>query len=307
MNRLTCKKAGMKVIATAFVVLFALGQSGAYAADAEDAKPVKTEIISSVIHVETFYNAFGVAYMSTESTKTTTETSDGETTGTTISTSFTQQTWKGGSIKPDFSTSVSDTTNPDGSGSHTDSRVTYSYDGEGRLAAASGTATTTGTNADGANGESGGNYVSTQTTSYIIKNGQALPSQTTTNTTQYLEGEESGTSTEVTTFTYDLIGGAWHLMQEVSNYSYTSTEGSTQNITTTKTYSRDANGLCTGLSQNKTGTRMDIGSTGGKTYYTLSNYDAKVEWDDQQGFYVSSDPYDWIMDTSEDSSEDSSS
>lgn len=302
MNRLTCKKAGMKVIATAFVVLFALGQSGAYAADDEDPKPVTTTIISSVINVQTYYNAFGVAYMSTENTRTETETSDGDTTSTTISTSFTQQSWKGGSIKPDFSTSVSDTTNPDGSGSHTDSRVEYSYDGEGRLAAASGTATTDGTNADGANGESGGTYHSEQTTSYIIKNGQALPSQTTTNTTQKLEGEVSGTSTEVTTFTYDLIGGAWHLMQEVSNYSYTATNGSTQNITTTKTYTRDANGVCTGLSQKKTGTRMDVGGTAGKTYYDMSGYYADIQWDDQQGFYVSYDKYKWVQDTSEDSS-----
>jgi hypothetical protein len=308
MNGAISKKGYIKTAAAIFALLFALGQSGVFAADesssdATTSTSVKTKIISSVKHVENFYNAFGVCYTSTESSSTVTQTtgsstSNGETktnTSTTTQESFVMQTWKGGSLKPDYSNSTSTTEGTDGSSSVTNSKVTYSYDATGKLAAASGTATTTGTLASDANGESGGEYTSTQTTSYIIKNAQALPSQTVTDTTQTLEGQVRSASHEVTSFTYDLIGGSWHLMSEVSNSSTSMTDGGSEQRTTTKTYSRDANGVCTGISQTSSGTSVSVSETGGTTTYNMTNYNADFEFDEQNGWYLANESYDWVL------------
>jgi hypothetical protein len=243
--------------------------------------------------------------MSTERSSTVTETTgsstaNGETktnSSTTVQESFVMQTWKGGSLKPDYSTSTSTTEGTDGSSSVTNSKVTYSYDGSGKLAAASGTAHTEGTLASDVNGESGGNYVSDQTTTYIIKNAQALPSQTTTNTTSYLEGQVKSTSTEVTTFEYELIGGSWHLMSEVSNSSTSMTDGGSETRTTTKTYSRDANGVCTGISQTSSGTSVSVSETGGTSTYNMSNYSADFQFDEQNGWYLANETYDWELES----------
>jgi hypothetical protein len=308
-NRFASKKNGIKTAAAIFALLYALGQSGAYAAsegssNGEKSSKVKTKIISGIQHVENFYNAFGVCYMSTDHSTTVTQTTDGDTTSTTTQDSVTMQTWKGGSLKADYTNSTSDTTGDDGSSSHTVSKTTYEYDENGKLAGASGTATTTGTLAEGANGESGGEYTSTQTTSYTIKNAQALPSQTTTHTVQTLEGQVSVTSDEVTTFSYELLGGSWRLMQEVSNSISTTPDGGRTETTTTKTYSRDANGLCTGLSQTMTGTRTVKTATGGTETWTLSagDYTATPSFDEEQGWYISKVEYDWKLNSSADTS-----
>jgi hypothetical protein len=208
------------------------------------------------------------------------------------------QTWKGGSLKPDYSTSTSTTEGTDGSSSVTDSKVTYSYDAGGKLTGAKGTAHTEGTLASDAYDGSGGSYVSDQTTTYIIKNAQALPSQTVTNTTTTVEGQEKSTTNEVTTFEYELIGGTWHLMEEVSVSHTSMTDGGSEDMTTTKTYSRDANGVCTGISQSATGTSVSVTETGGKYTYTLDskNYDADFSFDEVNGWYMSHLSYDWILD-----------
>jgi hypothetical protein len=216
------------------------------------------------------------------------------------------QTWKGGSLKPDYSTSTSTTEGTDGSSSVTDSKVTYSYDGSGKLAGASGTAHTEGTLASDVNGESGGNYVSDQTTTYIIKNAQALPSQTTTNTTSYLEGQVKSTSNEVTSFEYELIGGTWHLMSEVSNSSTSMTDGGSETRTTTKTYSRDANGVCTGISQTSSGTSVSVSETGGTSTYNMSNYSADFQFDEQNGWYLANETYDWELENTTEASSSTS-
>jgi hypothetical protein len=300
----------MKVIAATISILFALGQPCAFAADATSSTNIQSKIISSVKHVQNFYNAFGVCYTSTEKsttvTKTTSTTSDGTESKTNESTttqeSFVTQSWKGGSLKVDSSTSTSTTEGTDGSSSVTKSNVNYVYDASGKLQSASGTATTTGTLADDTNGESGGSYTSTQTTSYIIKNAQALPSQTVTDTTSTLEGQTKSTSHEVTKFTYELIGGTWHLMSEVSNSSTKMTDGGSEQRTTTKTYSRDANGVCTGITQEVTGTSVSVDDNGGTWTYNITNYKANFEKDDTLGYYLASETYDLVLESDASSS-----
>jgi hypothetical protein len=303
MNGLTIKKAGIKVAAATIAVLFVLGQTCAFAADTSSSTNVNTNIISSTRHVENFYNSFGVCYTSTEKSSTVTQTTSSSVvngvtktnTSTTTQESFVMQTWKGGSLKPDYSTSTSTTNGTDGSSSVTNSKVTYTYDASGKLSGASGTATTTGTLASDTNGQSGGTYTSTQTTSYIIKNAQALPSQTVTDTTTSLNGQTKSNTHEVTSFSYELIGGTWHLMKEISNSSTTSTDGGSEQRTTTKTYSRDANGVCTGISQTATGTSVSVSETGGKSTYNMGNYSATFKFDSMNGWYMSGESYDWTL------------
>jgi hypothetical protein len=299
MNRLITGKTGIKTAAATFALLFALGQTGVYAATATTTI-VDSKIISSTKHVENFYNAFGACFTSTEDSKTVTSSTKvdengKESSSETVTESSVVQTWKGGSLKVDSSTSESTTEGTDGSSSKTTSTVSYTYDSAGRLSAASGTAKTTGTLAEDAKGGSGGEYSSNQTTSYIIKNAQALPSQTVTKTTTTLEGQEKSTSTETTDFTYELIGGAWHLTKEVSNSSTSMTDGGSEQRTTIKTYTRDANGVCTKVEQSCTGTSKSISETAGTTEYTMENYDAVFAFDEQNGFYLSKESYDWVL------------
>jgi hypothetical protein len=310
MNGSITKKAGIRATAAMFALLFALGQSGAYAADNASATDVQTKIISSVKHVENFYNAFGVCYTSTEHSTTVTQTTSSSTTNgetktnssTTTQESFVMQTWKGGSLKPDYSESTSTTEGTDGSSSVTNSKVTYSYDATGKLTGAVGTAHTEGTLASDAYGGSGGSYVSDQTTTYIVKNGQALPSKTVTNTTTTVEGQVKSTSTETTTFEYELIGGTWHLMQEVSNSSTSMTDGGSEQRTTIKTYERDANGVCIGVSQTSTGTSISVDDNGGTWTYTMTNYNAEFKFDEVLGFYMAHETYDWELSSKPDTS-----
>ena len=113
-----------------------------------------------------------------------------------------------------------------------------------------------------------------------------------------VEGQQKSTSHEVTNYTYDLIGGAWQLMTETTTSHTAQTDGGFEDTTTIKTYSRDANGVCTGISQTKTGTSSSVGTTGGTTTYTLQNYSANFQFDPQQGWYLADESYDWTMDTS---------
>ncbi|MCU0650690.1 MAG: hypothetical protein MUC52_00450 [Candidatus Omnitrophica bacterium] len=272
-------KTSLKLIKSTLAALLALGQACVFAADTKTSTDIETKIISSVKHVENFYNAFGVCYLSTERSKTVTQTTSttddgGESktnTSTTTQESYVVQTWKGGSLKVDYSVSTSTTQGTDGSSSVTNSRVDYVYDDAGRLQSASGTSTTTGTLASDAYGGSGGSYTSTSTTSYIIKNAQALPSETVTDTTTTVEGQVKSTSHEVTTYEYEL------------------------QRTTVKTYSRDANGVCTGISQTCTGTSVSVDDNGGTWTYTMTNYNAEFKFDDVLGWYLASETYDWEL------------
>ena len=103
------------------------------------------------------------------------------------------------------------------------------------------------------------------------------------------------TTTETTAYEYSLVGGAWQLMKETSISATTQTDGGMENTTTTKTYTRDANGVCTGISQTRTGTSSTVGTSGGIYNYTLQDYSATPAFDAQQGWYISQESYNWKL------------
>jgi hypothetical protein len=256
---------------------------------------VNTKILSSTMHVETSYNAFGIAISSTEtSTQTiqTTRTTDGKTsTSTQTSTSTVHSSWIGGSVKVQSVNSVSNNTSSDGSKSNSTSETIYSYNDAGVLTGAHGTGT--GTGSDG----KGGTNSFTTTDSYIVRDGQALRSQSiTTGTSKGKDGTQTGTSRGVTNYTYAMSGGSWQLMRETSTDTSTQTDGNSENTTTTRSYTRNSSGLCTGMSQTKTGTKVIVGDTSGKRTYHAGNYTAIDRHDPTMGWMVVNEKFDWIED-----------
>lgn len=275
------------------VVFFLAGGLNAFAATAN---PIISTSQNSTIHVEYIYNAYGVAISATEITTTTTRTVDdkgGWSETTTVQTAY--STWKGGSLKIDSASGTSDTKASDGSNSHTNFWTSYTYNANGQLAGASGGAHTTGDRGKDANGEPIGTFVSDTVDHYIIRNGQALRSSSVTTGTNYgPDGTKTSTFTETTNYAYQLIGGSWHLMGEVSTSTTNGIDGSTETITRTRTYSRDANGVCTGITQTATGTKTVVNENGGKTTYTMSNYQATFAYDSKVGWYLQKESYDWL-------------
>jgi len=283
----------MKRIGILIGVFLLAGGLNAFATDA--ASPIVNTTQSSTIHIEYVYNPYGVAISANQvsTTTTTTKNEKGET-STTVTTSTSKSSWIGGSLKVESATGTSNTTASDGSHSTTTFWTNYSYNANGQLAGASGGADTTGDSGKDANGQAIGTFTSHTTDSYIIKNGQALKSSSVTTGTNYgPDGTKTATSTETTNYTYALIGGSWNLMKEVSVSNTNETNGSTETVTKTRTYQRDANGVCTGISQTATGTKTVVdATTGGRTSYTLS-YSATFAYAPEVGWYLKTETYDW--------------
>ncbi len=269
-----------------------------------DGTPATTQ--SSTIHIETTYNAYGVALSSTQTTTTkTTTTRDVITNGTTksiTSTTTTVQTvnssWRGGSLKADKMTGTSDTTGSDGSSAHSDFWADYSYNDKGQLAGASGGAHTTGDRGKDANGQALGTYTSDSIDSYEIRNGVALKTGSTTTGQNFgVDGKKTGDFTETSTNEYSIVGGNWQLMKTTSVSSETDIDGSTTNTTTTTAYTRDENGVVTGVTQTKTGTMVKTNGKSGDQLatvtYNIENYVATFVFDSQQGWYLAKESYDW--------------
>ena len=297
---------------------------------------------SSTIHVETEYNAYGVATSSTTtSTTTTVTTSDLYTTKvdgkdvtltksedgtyqyldndgnqvevdpsevtttkngnrvTTTTTTTTHSSYHNGSLKADYATTVSTTT--DGSGNVTSSRTytdTYAYNDKGFLVSASGSGSYSNYTYD-----KDGNVVQSEegtiTRSFEVKDGQALLMSSASSGTIYDKNHKAiGTSSSSTTFTYAYKGGNWVVMQQVSTSTTTMGTGddisSTQTITRTTTYTRSDSGVITGMTQTATGERTVYTSDKSAIHYTLENYSAEIGCDPQQGYYVSKESYDWV-------------
>jgi hypothetical protein len=284
----------MKRIGVLTAAIFLLvGGLNAFALD--PTSPIVSTTQTSTIHVESIYNPYGVAISSTEVTTTITTTTNekGETsTTTTISTSKSE--WRGGSLKIISVTGTSDTTASDDSSSHTDFWTNYEYNDKGQLKGASGGSKSKGDRGKDADGQKMGTYESSTTDNYIIKNGQALRSSSKTTGTNYRpDGTKTSDFTETTNYSYQLIGGSWHIMGEVSTSTTNGVDGSTTTITKTRTYSRDANGVATGISQTATGTMTVVNENGGRTTYTMKNYQATFAYDPEVGWYLQKESYDW--------------
>ncbi|MCM8780764.1 MAG: hypothetical protein NC908_02420 [Candidatus Omnitrophica bacterium] len=294
-------KMGKRIFVLAIGLLFLTGGFNAFAA-----APILSTSQNSTIRVENFYNPYGVIVSSTEVTTTVTHTTDvnggwSETTTVTTTTS----SWRGGSLKIDSVSGTSNTNASDGSSSTTSFWTDYAYNANGQLSGASGGAHTEGNRGYDANGRPIGTFTSDSFDSYVIRNGQTLRSGSVTTGTNYgPDGTKISTFTETTEYEYAFIGGGWHLMSEVSTSTtvgeneYTTPTGerirNTETITRVKTYQRNANGFCIGISQTTTGTKTEINEQGGISTYEMQNYQASATYDSKIGWYVSHDSYDWV-------------
>jgi hypothetical protein len=238
---------------------------------------------NDVIHSEYVYENHGIAISAIEKTTTTTTLADGDGTSTTTTTSTDTSAWKGGNLKIESSAKTSKSSKADGSSSTSTSTTTYEYNELGKLKGASGKTETTGTN------KGGGTYTSSSINSYIIKNGQALPSKsTTTGSVKGTTDEKNSNFSETTTYEYQLIAGNWQLVKEISVSRSNGTNDSTETITRTKIYSRNTKGVCTGITQTATGS-AGIGRWG----FTLQSYNAEFALDAKAGWYLKQESYSW--------------
>jgi len=252
-----------------------------------------------VIHVYTEYNAYGVAISSTNTTTTTVETTDKDGNVTTqVSTTVTKSTYKNGNLSPDTSHIISTTTDGDGNViSKNDITDTYTYDNSGNLIGASGSGTMSSYDPD-----TGQTRTGSISRSFIIKDGQALLTNSTTSNGKIFDknGSEIGSFTNSMTIAdadYVYLGGRWVPTKEVSVSSSNMNDGGSETVTRITTYTRDNHGVITNMSQTASGTRVEVtGNNNGGTStvtYTLANYQVEVAFDQQMGWYIASESYDW--------------
>ncbi|MFA5362530.1 MAG: hypothetical protein WC335_04700 [Candidatus Omnitrophota bacterium] len=287
----------MKRLAVLTVCLFLLGTACVFAQNA-----TVTTTQTTNMHESYTYNAFGVAINGTQRILTTTTSTDEDgNRQVTVTETTNQLESTGGSLKIVSSHLESDSASDDGANSHTEGDTVYTYNANGQLAGASGTAHTTGNRGRDANGDDMGTFESDTTETYEIRNGQALRTRSVTTGTNTGIGEDAETSTftETTTYDYELIAGSWQIMSETSHSRSDSRDGSFSDITKVKTYQRNADGICTGLSQTATGTQFQAngqntdGTLSGTTF-TMQNYTATSAWDAKAGWYISGDNWDWV-------------
>lgn len=255
--------------------------------------------LEQVIHVHTEFNAFGVATRQVTTTTTTTTTSDGKGgTSTTVEVSTAVATWHGGSLKTDTVHVNSRTDNSDGTWSESDYTDTYVYSPEGVLQSVSGSGTYTAVD------DKGHKYSGTITRTFIVRDGQALlTSSVTTGDILDKDGKHIGTFTNTTTINpddYQYLGGSWVPMKVTSTSTTNWDSGSYQTITRVTTYTRNDQGVITGMSQTATGEYVEVTGQNGpgevaRRTYTLQNYSCEIKFDSQVGWYVASEDYDWVL------------
>jgi len=263
---------------------------------AAESNPITSVSEKTTIHVEYTYNAYGIAISSTQKTVTTTTTTNekGET-STTTTTYISVNGWRGGSLKIETTTGTSQNESVNGANSTTEFWTNYAYNDNGQLKGASGGGKTKGNRGKDDNGNELGTFESESEDIYEIRNGQAIKIKTVNKTVYYgPEGQKESDSTETTTYEYELIGGSWQLMKEVSVSNTEGTDGSSQTMTKTKVYQRDANGVCIGITQTASGTQTAVNGNGGRATYNLSNYDAKFAFDEEVGWYLADESWDWV-------------
>jgi len=277
------------IAALTTLIFFLIGQMSAFAA------PILSTNQKVTTHIEYVYSPYGVAISANQITVTITETTDENgKKSTTITTQTSVSTWKGGSLKVEKITGTSDTESDDGATSQTDFETNYTYDEDGRLKGALGGSSSSGNRGKDANGQDMGTFTSNTVNTHIIKNGEALNSNSQTTGTNYgPDGTKTSDYTETTTYEYQLIGGDWVLVKEISTSNTNGTDGSSSNITKTRTYQRDANGVCTGISQTASGTMAQVNQQGGRQTYTMKNYKAEFKYDPKVGWYLSNESWDW--------------
>jgi len=265
---------------------------------AVEANPVLGIKQKTTIHVEYNYNSYGTLLSSTQETDsvttTTTENAEGEeVVNTTTTNSVSESTWLGGSLKIQSSAGASASESDDGSNSTTIFSTDYEYDENGRLVGASGTAETKSKTVD-AKGETAGTSKTETIDTYVILNGEALRSKSETTGESFgVGGAKTADITETATYKYGVFRGKQELIKEINVSSNDGVDGTSQTTTKTKIYERDANGVCTAITQTAEGTYVAVGQNGGSQTYTITNYEAIFELDEEQGWYLKEEGWDW--------------
>jgi len=283
---------GVIVGLTVLLVLFAAGNG--FCQQTNNATVSSTKDL--VIFESYANNAAGVQVSGTRRTVTTlTSVNDQGQRQVTLSDQTTTLRSLGGSgLKPVSVALSSDTNADDGSSSHTTGSTTYSYNGNGQLFDASGSADTTGNRGRDNNGQQIGTYTAHSTDSYAIQNGEALNNRSvTTGTNNGPDGASTSTFTETKTTQYQMIHGSYHTTSTTSNNATTGTDGSGSNITKTYTYQRDANGVATGMTPTQTGTQTIRDDQGGLINLTMQNYQGSAAYDPTFGYYINNESWQW--------------
>lgn len=285
------KKGILMTLTAAFILL---GAGSLVCAD-DDTSIVSTST-KMVIQVENVYNNYGVQISGTETTTTTTTTVNSKNeTSTTVTTQTVTSEWRGGSIKVATIDGTSHTDGTDDSSSDTTFTITYEYaDGTGKLKGASGTSSTTGDSGTDDNGEAIGTYKTSTTDSYTIRNGQALRTKSETTGESYgSDGTKKGDINQTSTTEYELVAGTWQVVKETTVSNNTGVDGSSENITRVRTYTRDENGVITGVSQTASGTRVAVTNMGGTVTLGMKDYEAVFAFDEESGWYLEKESYTW--------------
>jgi hypothetical protein len=285
----------MKRLALLTVCLFLLGTTCVFAQNA-----AVTTTQTSSLQEHYVYNTKGVAISGTQiNTTTLTSTDQDGLTATTTTVTTNQLKSLGGSLKVISAHLVSDSTSTDESTSHTEGDTTYTYNGSGQLESAAGTANTTGNRGNDAEGNPIGTFTSATVETYDVRNGQAIRTQAVTDGTYLgINGEQTGTSRTTTTFDSDIIAGSWQLMSETTVARSDDRQGGWEETTTVKTHQRNGDGVETGLTQTKTGTRLrvtGIDANGNITRVNerLNNYVATAGTDPEDGWTIVDERWTW--------------
>jgi len=284
-----------KTILLTLAATFILLGAGTLVRADDDASIVSTDM-KMVIKVHNVYNNYGVQISGTETTTTTTITTNSKNeTSTTVTTQTVSSEWRGGSVKVANIEGTSHTDGTDGSSSDTTFTVTYEYtDGTGKLKGASGTSSTTGDSGTDDNGERIGTYKTSTTDTYTIRNGQALRTKSVTTGESYgSDGTKKGDIEQTSTTEYKLVAGTWQVSKETTVSKNTGVDGSSEDVTRVRTYTRDENGVITDVSQTASGTRVVITSTGHAETLTMHNYSAEFEFDEEGGWILTDENYDF--------------
>lgn len=194
----------------------------------------------------------------------------------------TYKTWKTGSLS-------------DNAVSHTEFSTNYTYNDNGQLSGATGTSKTTGNRGKDSNGQKIGTYESTGVDNYIVKNGQALRASTVTTGTNFgADAKKTSGFTETTNYTNELMGGSWQATKETTVSDVKEVSGTTEKVTKTKTYTRDANGIATGITQAATGTRKVVNPNGGTSTFEIRDYKPEFKSDAKAGWYLAKESWTWL-------------
>lgn len=289
-----------KILGLTTVLFLLLACSSAFATTDET---LTTQQIQN-IKVEYVYNPFGVALSSTEITRietTTTKKVDGKTqTSTTITESTAYSVWKGGSLKIDKVEGTSNTTSDDGTVSESTFSTVYEYNDKGQLIGAKGEGSTTTTKTKDGKIES--SSTSTTVDTYEIRDGVALKVKSVTTGVSYGPGdtddrEKKADNTTTVTYEYEMRSGSWVVTKEIEYSETLQTDKTKIEITKTKVYTRDENGVITGITMTATGKQGQVtGSSNGeisKIIFNMKDYEAEFTFDSEVGWYLTKESFEW--------------